>query len=118
MYKIIVAGSRDFDDYKLLENELNSFLYNRVDDHIVIVSGTARGADKLGERYAKDHMLDIQAYPADWKRYGKSAGYRRNEEMAQNADGCIVFWKNKSRGTMHMINLAKKYNLELKIVNV
>lgn len=54
---------------------------------------------------------------ADWDIYGKSAGYIRNAEMAKYADACVVFWDGKSRGTKHMIDLAKKEGIGLKVVN-
>lgn len=54
--------------------------------------------------------------PADWNKYGKSAGYKRNEQMAIYADACLAFWDGKSKGTKHMIGLAKRHNLRLKVV--
>ena len=55
-------------------------------------------------------------FPADWDKYGKAAGYKRNGEMARNADALIAFWDGKSRGTKHMIDLAKKYDLQARVV--
>ena len=52
-----------------------------------------------------------------WDIYGKSAGYKRNEEMAKVADSCVVFWDGKSSGTKHMIDLVKKFNLKLRVIN-
>ncbi len=120
MFKVIVAGSREFDDYELLTSKLDKILFN-IKDSIEIVSGTADGADKLGERYAQDRSYLIKRMPANWKLYNKSAGYIRNEEMAKYAapDGaCIVFWVNKSKGSGHMIDLARKYNLKLRIIEL
>ncbi len=68
----------------------------------------ARGADRLGERYAKERGYPVRLFPADWEKFGKSAGYRRNAEMAKYADGLIAFWDGRSAGTGHMIYLAKK----------
>lgn len=112
--RVIIAGSRSFNDYPLLVNTCDVIL-NSVNG-IEIVSGTASGADKLGEKHALERGHQIKRFPANWTKYGKSAGYIRNEEMAKYADMLIAFWDGKSRGTMHMINLAKKYNLEIKIV--
>ena len=83
---------------------------------IEIVSGTANGADKLGEKYALETIFNLKKMPANWDLYGKSAGYVRNEEMAKYADACVCFWDGKSKGTKHMIDLARKYNLILKII--
>lgn len=126
--RIIVAGGRDFQDYNLLKNVLSSFLEN-LDKHNLIndkhkikfISGTARGADQLGEQFAKQFGYEVKRFPADWS-IGKRAGYIRNEEMAKYAvaDGChgvlFAFWDGKSKGTKHMIDLAKKYGLAIRVV--
>lgn len=114
--KLIVAGSRGFDDYELLKETLDKALIRFKYADVEIVSGTAKGADKLGERYAKEHGCQVKRMPADWDRYGKSAGYRRNADMAKYADACIVFWDGKSRGTKHMIDLAHREYVEYRIV--
>jgi hypothetical protein len=112
MIKVIIAGSRDFDNYNELCKFCDYVLQNQKE--IEIVSGTARGADQLGEKYAIEREYPIKQFPADWS-IGKSAGYIRNEEMAKYADALIAFWDGKSKGTEHMINLAKKYKLKIKI---
>ena len=114
MYKVIIAGSRSFNDYNLLESKLDFYLSQRSD--VEIVSGTCYGADKLGEIYAIKHKLPIKQFPADWNKYGKSAGYRRNSQMADYADACVVFWDGKSKGAQHMINLAKAKGIPLRVV--
>lgn len=117
MFKLIVAGSRDFTDYSFAKERLEHLLQN-ITDEIEIVSGGARGADYLGERFAKEKGYAISSHPADWERYGKAAGFIRNEEMAKYGDACVVFWMNESKGTKHMINLATKYNLKLRIYRI
>lgn len=116
MFKVIVAGGREFNNYELLRAKLDWILQNKLPD-VEIVSGAARGADSLGERYAEENNLGIHRKPADWDTYGKSAGYRRNAEMADYADGCVCFWDGKSRGTKHMIDLAKKKGIKCIVVN-
>jgi hypothetical protein len=113
--KLIVAGSRDFSDYDLLQKSINEICnkYNITE----IVSGTARGADSLGELYAKDNGILCSKFPAEWDRYGKSAGHKRNYDMAKYADIAIVFWDEKSRGTKNMIDTMKKLKKPL-IVNL
>lgn len=88
--KIIVAGSRDFNNKVLLTNELHRFVRELNVKAIEVVSGGARGADTLGEEYAKHFKQKLKIFPADWETYGKSAGYRRNAEMANYAlRGCL-----------------------------
>ena len=117
-FKVIIAGSRGFSNYRLLHEECNKFLRDKRKTHnIIIVSGNARGADLLGERYAKDEDFALEIYPANWKKFGKSAGFRRNEQMAEIADALIAFWDGKSHGTKHMIEIMNEKNLEVKVIN-
>jgi hypothetical protein len=113
--KIIIAGSRNFNDYNLLKSSCDNLLTQFT--NIEIVSGTARGADKLGERYAREKGYDIKEFPANWDKFGKRAGYIRNDEMAQYADWLIAFWDGTSKGTKHMIDLANKRGIKVEIVN-
>ena len=92
---------------------------------IEIICGMCRGADTLGERFAKENGYPIKYFPADWNKYGKAAGVIRNEEMAKYAaeyededdEGILVaFWDGKSRGTKNMIDNAEKYGLAQYIV--
>lgn len=117
-YKVIVAGSRGFSNYRLLKETCNKTLKNKRNEYnVIIVSGNARGADLLGEKYATDEGLGLEIFPADWKKHGKSAGFRRNEQMAEVADGLIAFWDGKSHGTEHMIDIAKEKGMEVKVIN-
>ena len=114
MIKVIIAGGREFKDYKLLCKICDLKLRNK--DDVEIVSGTARGTDQLGEKYAKERKYILKEFPANWDEFGKSAGYIRNKQMAEYADALICFWDGKSKGTKHMIDLARKYNLKIRIV--
>lgn len=125
--RVIIAGSRDFDDFPKLMNSCIDILFKITEQYndlqkIRIVSGAARGADQLGEKYAKIAGYEVSRFPADWDGLGKRAGYVRNAEMAKFAvaDGnygvLIAFWDGKSKGTKHMIDLAEKKDLEVHIV--
>ena len=114
MFKVIVAGGRDFKDYKLLQKHLNHLLSHK--SEIEIVSGMARGADLLGVQYARENQLSLKQFPAEWDSFGNLAGYIRNVEMAQYADACVCFWNGKSNGTKHMIRIAKEHLLEVRII--
>ena len=114
-FRVIVAGGRDFFNYQMLEKKLNKLFAQK--QNVVIVSGMAKGADSLGERYAKEHNLLISYFPALWNQHGNRAGFIRNEEMAKNANACVCFWDGKSTGTKHMIDTAKEMNLGLRIIN-
>lgn len=119
-FYLLVAGTRTFYDYDLLSKEIKR-LTARYGDNICIVSGGARGADTLAERYAKDNGLEFVEFKAEWDKYGKSAGFIRNEKMHQFISGfknrgCVLFWDGKSKGTKYNIELSRKYNNQLRIV--
>jgi hypothetical protein len=111
--KVIVAGGRDFNDYTLLKQKCNEVLSNYTD--VEIVSGGADGADKLGELYAKDFGYQLKRFPANWNKFGPSAGMIRNREMAEYADILIAFWDETSKGTSNMIKVAKELNLNVNV---
>lgn len=111
---IIVAGSRTFTDYKLLEEVLDKY----ITPNDTIISGVAKGADMLGIVYSYRHNIKVKRFPANWNLYGKSAGYKRNVEMANNADILIAFWNGISRGTKHMIDIMNNQNKPVIIINV
>ena len=117
MFRVIIAGGRDFDDYELLVKSVDRWLA-RVRDDICIVCGKARGADTLGEQYAKERGYPVHYFPADWKKFGKSAGYIRNTEMAQNADALIAFWDGKSKGTAYVINRCHKTGKKVTVYKI
>ena len=116
-FKVIIAGSRGFSNYKLLREQCNKFLREkRKTSNIIVVSGHARGADTLGEKYAQDEGFTLEIYPAQWKKFGKRGGYRRNEQMAEVADALIAFWDGSSKGTKHMIDVMNEKNLLVRVV--
>ncbi len=114
MIKVIIAGGRNFDNYAKLCQACDEILKDQND--VEIVSGAYKGADLLGERYAAERNYPIKQFPADWRRYGKSAGLKRNTEMAAYADALIAFWDAESKGTKHMIELATRAGLKVKVI--
>jgi len=110
----IIAGSRSCTDYEELKYAVGCATWKIKK----IISGGAKGVDKLGERFAKENNLPLEIYPADWKRYGKSAGYKRNLLMAEKADALIALWDGKSKGTNHMIDIANTKRLNILVRNV
>jgi hypothetical protein len=107
--KTIIAGSRGITDIKIVERIVRESGF----DISLVVSGGANGVDKLGERWAQLNKVPFTVYPAQWDLYGKSAGYKRNVLMAENADALIAIWDGRSKGTSHMINIANEFKLEV-----
>ena len=119
MFYCLVAGSRSFSDYRLLKQKMDKLLKKQAD--VTIVSGGAKGADSLAEQYAKERGYECVVIPADWDKYGKSAGYKRNRAMHEfiakhDARGCVCFWDGKSKGTQHNFTLCKEFNTPLRII--
>lgn len=123
--RVIIAGSREFNDYEIAERAIfEAFKSIDITGPVRIVSGHCRGVDMLGERYAEKYGLKLSVFPADWKRYGKWAGFFRNREMAEfasednsNAD-LIALWDGKSRGTRMMIDIAKKKGIRVHVFDL
>jgi hypothetical protein len=118
--KVIIAGSRSVQNIKYLEEaiakllDLNPNFILRITE---VVSGTAVGADQLGEAWALRHNKPVKKIPADWNKHGRSAGPIRNREMARYADMAIVLWDGYSHGAKNMVEemrrMKKPYFLEL-----
>lgn len=116
IFKLVVAGSRDFTNYKGAEQILCSVLRNRKPEQVCIISGGARGADRVGEYFANNHGCKLMIVSADWNKHGKRAGHIRNEKMAELADATIVFWDGSSAGTENMISNTLNFNKKLLVV--
>jgi len=117
IFKVIVAGGRKFNNYNLLKSKLDAILAEKRKTHqIYKISGMAKGADTLGEQYANENGFTVLGFPAEWNLYGKSAGIRRNEEMAKVGDALIAFWDGESPGTKHMIETARDKRLLVRVI--
>ena len=107
--KVIIAGSRDIVDYDIVEKAVNLSNF-KIDE---VVCGGARGVDFLGQQWALNNKVPVSSFIAEWVQYGKAAGHIRNGKMANYADAAIVIIKNRSKGSLNMIENAKKRKLLL-----
>lgn len=114
--KVIIAGGRDFNNSILVNYTIGQFYELNGIYPTEIVCGMAKGADMEGYSWAKKFNIPIKEFPADWNLYGKSAGYKRNKQMAEYADYLIAFWDGKSKGTKHMIDLASRQQIGVMVV--
>ena len=105
--RVIIAGGREIHDYSKLLEAIDECQFPIA----TVVSGGARGADALGERYAEEMNLKLNLFYPNWDLHGKSAGHIRNRKMAENADALIALWDGESRGTKNMIETAHKLGL-------
>jgi hypothetical protein len=109
--KVAVIGSRDFNDYNLVKSTLSTL------NITLIVSGGARGADTLGERYADENKIPTKIFYPDWGTHGKSAGFKRNTDIIENSDLILAFWDGSSKGTLDSLNKASRLGKNLLIIN-
>lgn len=109
--KLIIAGTRTFTDYQMFKTLLHYFI--NVLDITEVVSGAAKGVDELGELFAQNQKLPVKIFKADWTTHGKSAGPKRNKQMAEYADALFAICINGSRGTLNMIQQAKEKGLKV-----
>lgn len=112
--KTIIAGSRDGITQRDVDEAAKMCGWSIAS----VVSGTARGVDQMGEAVAKRMRVPVHRYPADWNAHGRAAGHIRNALMADNAEALIAVWDGKSRGTLNMINTAKKKGLKVYVHHV
>lgn len=115
--RVVIAGGRDFTDYDRLAAFMDQWTLdnNMGPDNTDFLSGEARGADTLGKKWALSRGYKVALYPANWDLHGRSAGFKRNEEMAKNATHLVAFWNEVSKGTGNMIWVATKAGLKVHI---
>ena len=102
--KVIIAGSRTFNNYKLLQETMDNLNIEVTE----VVCGTARGADIMGEKWALNNGIAVKYFPANWKTEGRAAGINRNHKMGDYADYLVAFWDRESRGTKDMIDYMQQ----------
>lgn len=113
--KVLFCGDRNWTSAKSIRRELE-----QLPPDTVIIDGMARGADSIAFYEAQKLGLKSERYPALWGIYGRSAGPRRNEQMLQEGKPDLVFAFHKnleeSRGTKHMVTIARKAGVEVKVI--
>ncbi len=115
--RVIVAGTRGYNDRVMFHNVISSFVNDEIEPILFISGAAATGADRLIIQWCNKFVYPCLEYPADWD-LGRSAGYRRNEQMAEVATGLIAFYDGTSPGTGHMIDLANEYQLPIKVIKI
>ena len=111
--KLAIVGGRDFNDKYLMAEYLAIFMTAYTNQEcdppeVEVISGGAKGADTLGERFAKIYRCPITIFKPDWDTHGKAAGFIRNQTIIDNCDMVLAFWDGKSHGTADTIGKAKR----------
>lgn len=116
MNKVVIAGSRNIAAVELIRNEMN--MYWLEIGAFEVISGMARGVDRIARDIAVASGITVHEMPAEWDKYGKSAGYRRNAEMVDLATHGLIFWDGESKGTKHTIDLFGKTDKPYKVIRI
>jgi hypothetical protein len=126
MVGVMVCGSRTITDVPWIEHQIEEYLkfvykdqeakYGTGDRDFVIIQGLARGVDKIAKDWADKHKVLTWDFPAEWDKYGAWAGFKRNIEMVDKCDYCLILWDGQSRGTKHDIILCQSKNKPHKII--
>ncbi len=126
MVSLMVCGSRNIQNVKWIEHQIVESLkevysdqkrkFGFGDTDFVIIQGVAKGVDKIAKDWAERNNVLTWDFPADWEKYGKGAGFIRNEEMVQKCDYCLILWDGNSHGTKNDIDLCEKYNKPYKLI--
>lgn len=118
-YRITIVGCRDYNDYSVFYDFVdNCFRELNLQNGITILSGHCTGVDAMAEKYAVEKGYNLEIYPAEWKKFGKAAGPKRNRIMVEKCDFVIAFWDYKSKGTKSLIDYANKFAKPLKIKEI
>ncbi len=120
MKYLLIAGSRDFEDWETFEKVTREYI-DGDERFTVIVEGGANGADNMAKRYGVQNGMTVAEIRADWKRYGRAAGPKRNDEMIQlikEKNGtALYFWDGQSKGTKQCIESARRKGVPVTIWN-
>ena len=115
LMKCIIAGSRHLE---ISMNQLMDIIEHAGLPITEVVSGNSGNIDVLGEKWGLAMRLPVTQFNAAWQAYGKSAGPRRNRQMAAYAEALIAIWDGKSKGTLNMIKEANKRQLRVYVIQI
>ncbi len=119
IYRVVIGGCRNFNNYTYFKKYVDIYLTNiKIYADIVILSGHCTGTDSMAERYAKENNYSLEVHPAQWHKFGRSAGPMRNKQMVQQCDFVIAFWDGISKGTKNLIDNATKFGKPLRIKRI
>lgn len=109
---VAIVGSRGYPHRK----DVREWIVSRLTRDDVVISGGARGVDSWANDIAKSLYIKSRVFPAEWEKFGRSAGYLRNADIVDAADLVVAFWDGQSRGTKHTIDLALQKRKRLEVI--
>ena len=109
--RVAIVGSREYENLEAVRDFIGS-----LPPDCTIVSGGAKGADTAAKEAAKEFGFAYKEWPAEWRTYGKQAGFLRNAQIINDCDIVVAFWDGFSKGTKHSIDLARQWNKPVIII--
>ena len=121
-HRVIICGGRTELDYQVASGNIREIFTQLQIETAEIISGGARGADKVGELFAEENGIPLKRFLPDWGRYGRGAGLKRNLQMLEYAMGSenpivIAFWNGESKGTGFTVENARQRNIPVYVID-
>ena len=111
--KAVIVGSRSIGAV-----DMDGALSRLGIDPSMVISGGARGVDRIAETWARARGIETRILKPDWRRYGRGAALKRNRELVEAGDVVVAFWDGTSRGTMHTVRTAEELGKRVHVVHV
>lgn len=115
--RVLVCGGRKFDNSSLFFDTMMKYIGSSEPKHIVIIEGGAKGADRMAQSFADQNGCKRETFPAQWDKYGKSAGFIRNKQMLDEGKPDLVIAFPGGKGTTMMVDIAIKAGVQVVLVN-
>ena len=116
--KLAVVGSRSIQNFRFVGCILDGIVAAMGYSEVTLISGAAAGVDSLAAKWARKRGFEVIEFPADWEAHGRSAGFIRNRDIVESADGVVAIWDGISKGTANSISLAKKRENLIAVINL
>ena len=111
-YRVLVTGSRAWRGHAIIHNALDQ-IHAEHPDMVLVHGACPQGADAIADRWGILRGVEIERHPAEWRRYGRGAGFRRNSEMVEaGAAVCVAFIRAGSSGATHTADLAEAAGID------
>ena len=119
--QLACVGSRMYNNYQEFDKNIRETFKEwniSMNSRINLISGGAKGTDKMAEEWATKNSRSITIFRPNWDKYGKGAGPRRNAQIIDAATHCIAFPSKMGKGTQDSIRKANRKGIPLKVIYI